>query len=178
MQYDGPKYPKRKGSKPADLGPRPDGSLKGCDFVKPNCFSTSVLDEDELAELSVGYLIPPFEYTKSQSEAMQDLVSVIKAYIPGQNKIDGGGFKIITQTDNYLYIQFQSLKYGYIDDVEFSLKDDRVNMRSSSRLGYLDFGVNAKRLNFISEKLGLLDGWKTSQITASTHPGYFEKNIR
>ena len=36
---------------------------------------------------------------------------------------------------------------GYVDDVEFALADGVANMRTSSRLGYLDLGVNAKRFN-------------------------------
>ena len=40
--------------------------------------------------------------------------------IPLQEGIDGGGFKIITSEPGYLYIQFESLQSGFIDDVEFS----------------------------------------------------------
>jgi len=50
-----------------------------------------------------------------------------------------------------------------------------VQVRSSSRLGYLDFGVNASRLNEISAKLRA-QGWKAPEITAKTHPDYFAQN--
>lgn len=44
----------------------------------------------------------------------------------------------------YLYVQFESRRRGYIDDMEFSLANGVAHVRTSSRLGYLDMGVNAK----------------------------------
>ena len=51
-------------------------------------------------------------------------------------------------------------------------------VRSSSRLGYLDFQVNAKRLNYIAEKLRAAapERFQASDITSKTHPEYFEAN--
>lgn len=69
----------------------------------------------------------------------------------GQRGIDGGGFKLVTESTSansaYVYVQFESMRKGYVDDVEFALADGVANMRTSSRLGYLDLGVNAKRFN-------------------------------
>ena len=50
-----------------------------------------------------------------------------------------------------------------------------VQVRSSSRVGQLDFGVNAKRLNWISERLRA-KGWNAPTISRKTHPGYFQSN--
>ena len=56
-----------------------------------------------------------------------------------------------------MYVQFESLKNGYIDDLELAaipeIGGGAVQVRSSSRVGYLDFGVNAKRLNYIAQQL-------------------------
>ena len=52
----------------------------------------------------------------------------------------------------YLYVQFESRRRGYIDDVEFLLADGTMQLRTSSRLGYLDLGVNAKVRLYISGK--------------------------
>ena len=52
----------------------------------------------------------------------------------------------------YLYVQFESRRRGYIDDVEFLLADGTMQLRTSSRLGYLDLGVNAKVSLYISGK--------------------------
>ena len=62
-------------------------------------------------------------------------------------------------------------------DVEFAVAGDEVQVRSSSRLGYLDFGVNAKRLNWIAGDLRK-KGWRAEQITKATHPDYFAENTR
>ena len=77
---------------------------------------------------------------------MDELLEIIQAYPPGQARIDKGGFSIITARDDYLYVQFESLKIGFIYDVEFAVTDGEVQVRSSSRIGFLDLGVNAKLL--------------------------------
>ena len=105
---------------------------------------------------------------------MGELLETIKAYPPGQNGIDKGGFSIITASADYLYVQFESLKWGFIDDVEFAVTDGEVQVRSSSRLGFLDLGVNAKRLNWISAELRA-KGWTAPAITEEDYPEYFAK---
>ena len=44
-----------------------------------------------------------------------------------------------------------------------------AEVRSASRLGYLDLGVNARRLNKISSKLRDL-GWQAPKITGEDFP--------
>ena len=83
---------------------------------------------------------------------------------------------MVKETDNYLYVQFESLKKGYIDDVEFAVdaKTSAVQVRSASRVGKLDYFVNAKRLNLISERLRA-KGWNAPAITQKSHPEYFRQ---
>jgi hypothetical protein len=50
------------------------------------------------------------------------------------------------------------------------------NVRTSSRLGYLDMGVNAKRLNWFAERLGSTPGWKTRPLLKKGHEEYFSLN--
>jgi len=105
-------------------------------------------------------------------------VETIRAYPPGQGRIDKGGFKVITATDTYLYVQFESLKLGFIDDVEFAITStdttNSVQVRSSSRIGFLDLGVNGKRLNWISNELRSNKGWIVApKITEEEYPDYF-----
>ena len=116
-----------------------------CTFiVAPNCFcSTDSVDDS--AETS----IPPFKWPtneKSREAAFQQLFEVLNAYQPGQSNIDGGGFEIVTYDPRagYIYVQFESLKNGYVDDFEFAFVEDSsdsnaVQVRSSSRLGYVSF---------------------------------------
>ena len=67
----------------------------------------------------------------------------------------------------------RSLKKGYIDDVEFAVRDGLVEVRSGSRVGQTDLGVNARRLNYIAEELRS-KGWTIAEITPKTHRDYFE----
>ena len=151
---------KYSGTQPA-LGVQANDKLATCDYA-PNCFSTT---GDE------SHLLPLWK-AKAGSNAMAELLEVVKAYPPFQARIDGGGFSIITASADYVYIQFESLKNGFIDDVEFFVKDGKVQVRSSSRTGFLDLGVNAKRLNWISARLRD-KGWTAPAITKDEYPEYF-----
>jgi uncharacterized protein (DUF1499 family) len=175
--------------------------LKSCKDA-PNCFSSSIpLDDDP------DHSIPPWVYPKDKSltMAMEDIYKVIQNYPPGQSNIDGGGFdiKAYDPQKGYLYVQFESLKNGYIDDFEAAYIDtttknrdddddnvdvnqgkiDRhihnsIQIRSSSRVGYLDYGVNAKRINYIVRELQRPPyGWTNlHEITESTHRRYYIEN--
>lgn len=182
--------PKQRGPRPNDLGLRTrvlnvdgdtvDNALKICSPA-PNCFTTT---GDATVPGDSEHLIAPWRPPKGTSAdaTMRELEEVLKGYTPGVAGIDGGGFKIITADGNYCYAQFESLRQGYIDDVEFALapaaeagSGPAVQVRSSSRLGYLDFGVNAARLNAISKELRAR-GWTAAEITPKTHPQYFASN--
>ena len=54
------------------------------------------------------------ETDKDEEEAMEELVAVVKKF---------KGAKIIKQTDNYLYAEFER-ELGFVDDVEFLIKTD------------------------------------------------------
>jgi len=183
LKYKSPRTP---GPKPTDLGPRKGYALKPCIDGKPHCFSTSPeeFEDNDLFNTDSGqaaeWLVTPFTYTKSLADAFEDLKGAIAIYPPGQRGIDGGGFKLITETATtngaYLYVQFESLRKGYVDDMEFALSNGILNIRTSSRLGYLDLGVNAKRFNWFAQRLGQLNGWKTTPILSQAHEEYFALN--
>jgi uncharacterized protein (DUF1499 family) len=179
--------PKQRGPMPNDLGVAKrtsislDGDsteydgLKGC-RPAPNCFSSSLPVEDD-PNHSIPAWVWPKELDKEQ--AFQNLNQVLLAYPPGQSGVDGGGFEIKTfdPKGGYIYVQFQALKNGYIDDVEFATVggDRTVQVRSSSRIGYLDFGVNAKRINCITKSLRS-KGWDAVGVDFETHKGYSVEN--
>jgi len=63
--------------------------------------------------------------------------------------------KIVERTgDDYLYAVFTTPLFGFCDDVEFfvAADDGVVHVRSQSRLGYGDGGVNRKRVEAIRRK--------------------------
>jgi uncharacterized protein (DUF1499 family) len=156
------------------------GILKECDNY-PHCFSTTYT---EGIDTGIHDLQPWSFSGKDPATAFKEVVETVEAYPPGQNGIDGGGWKIDRQEPTYLYVMYESLKRGHRDDVEFAIKpgtdasakEGQLLIRSSSRLGNWDYGVNAARLNRIAEDLAKKGGWQTSQITAKSHPRYWSQN--
>jgi uncharacterized protein (DUF1499 family) len=126
--------------------------------------------------------IPSWQWPEKldQTQAFADLNEVLKSYPPGQNGVDGGGFSIQKVADGYIYVVYEALKNGYHDDVEFAYIAEQqvpqsIQVRSSSRVGYLDYGVNAKRLNWIAKELRSR-GWDAIGVDYKTHQGYVMEN--
>ncbi len=63
--------------------------------------------------------------------------------------------KVVKSEPNYLYAEFTSKLMGYVDDTEFYLDEKAgvIQVRSASRLGRSDFGVNRGRIEAIRAKL-------------------------
>jgi uncharacterized protein (DUF1499 family) len=61
---------------------------------------------------------------------------------------------IVQEAGDYLYAEFKSKLMGFVDDVEFYV--DRaanvVQVRSASRVGRSDLGVNRQRIDAIREQ--------------------------
>jgi len=157
----GLKFP---GTMPSDLGVRGDGSLKTCPSTS-NCWSTSAGDASHQSQ--------PFSFSKPTSEAADDLLEVLNSYpkdgqqIDEKTLVDGGGWRMIKNDGGYFQLEFESKKFGFVDDVEFSVQDGTVQYRSASRQGDSDFGVNAYRLNYIAEGLKK-KGWSTPGFPLTT----------
>lgn len=179
--------PKRRGPKPKDLGLANRMNLEGDEYVglkecgaAPNCFSSTMSVEVD-SDHSIPAWTWPKDFGDDKEKAFQDLKQVIEAYEPGQNGVDAGGFEIQTfdAAKGYMYTQFEALKHGYIDDVEFVYTTDggdrAVQVRSSSRVGYLDYNVNAKRLNYIAAALRS-KGWAAVGVDFDKHRGYVLEN--
>ena len=56
--------------------------------------------------------------------------------------------KIISETSDYLHAECTSAVFGFVDDLELHLRtaEKVVAVRSASRLGYSDLGVNRRRI--------------------------------
>ena len=61
----------------------------------------------------------------------------------------GGSIK--SESSNYLAATFTSRLFRFIDDVEIRIDPDlgQIHIRSASRTGHGDWGVNAKRVDLI-----------------------------
>ena len=130
------------GKQPTNLGVH-DGKLASCPNT-PNCVSSQSPNAE--------HGIEPLTYTSTTAEA----IAALKAVIQDMKKT-----KIITENKNYLYAQFTSALMGFVDDVEFYLDEAAkvIHVRSASRLGQSDLGVNRKRIETIRAKLLELKGW-------------------
>jgi uncharacterized protein (DUF1499 family) len=123
------------GDRPNNLGVK-NGSLGTCP-ASPNCVSSQSSDpEHQIAALT---------YQSTPAEAIAQLKATIEA---SENA------KIITADDNYLYAEFTSKLMGFVDDVEFYVDPEAkiIQVRSASRLGESDLGVNRQRIEAIRTK--------------------------
>jgi uncharacterized protein (DUF1499 family) len=62
--------------------------------------------------------------------------------------------KIITQNHEYWHVEFTTLLLRFIDDVEIYFEESKavIHVRSASRLGYWDLGVNRRRVERIRSR--------------------------
>ena len=62
---------------------------------------------------------------------------------------------IVEKTDTYLHAAFKSRVFRFVDDLELLLDPATgiVAVRSASRTGYSDLGVNRRRVEALREKL-------------------------
>lgn len=63
------------------------------------------------------------------------------------------GGEVTRQDEEYLAAEFTSAVFGFVDDVEFRKAEDAVHIRSASRVGESDAGVNAARVSDLREGL-------------------------
>ena len=103
----------------------------------PNCVSS--FSEDE------SHSVEPLTYQSNIEEASKKLISVIQSMKRSE---------IATAEKTYIHATFTSFLFRFVDDVEFSFEGDRkiIHVRSASRTGYYDFGVNRRRVEEIRRR--------------------------
>ncbi len=87
----------------------------------------------------------PIAYEASREEARERFVSIVRS-VPRA--------EVLTDSPDYIHAAFTSRFFHYVDDVEIYL-DDRAkvaHIRSSSRVGFYDFGANRRRVKEIRER--------------------------
>lgn len=111
---------------PGALGMR-DGRLRPCPDT-PNC----VVSEGERPSIA------PLTFTGDAADSWQAARSAVEA-LGGTVRTDDGG---------YLWATFTSRIFRFVDDLELRLDADggAIHMRSASRVGHSDLGVNSKRV--------------------------------
>jgi uncharacterized protein (DUF1499 family) len=110
-----------------------NGELKKCPS-SPNCVSSFEKDS--------SHSIEPLLYSTTKNEAAGKL----KSLVLGMKRTT-----LINKTDDYMHFEFRSKIFRFVDDVEFYFPDNKkiIHIRSASRTGYSDMGVNRKRIEKI-----------------------------
>ena len=67
--------------------------------------------------------------------------------------VEAMGGTITVNEPTYLAAEFTSKSFKFVDDLEFRLGDDAVQVRSASRVGYSDRGVNKARIEALRAAL-------------------------
>jgi len=103
----------------------------------PNCVLSQASDPK--------HQIHPIHYTSSVEIAKERLNQVILSMVDT---------RIITQNKVYWHVEFTTRWLRFIDDVEFYFPESEalIHLRSASRSGYWDLGVNRKRVEEIRSR--------------------------
>jgi len=115
------------GTRPDNLGVK-DGRFIACK-PSPNCVSSQADPADK------EHYIMPIAFGGTMHELRRAVESMERA-------------AVIREEGHYLHAEYTSKLMGFVDDVEF-LADPTsgvVHVRSASRLGRRDFGVNRARI--------------------------------
>jgi len=104
-------------------------SLKPCPD-KPNCVSSKADDEHAIA---------PFKLKQNQPVDQQRLLEVL-------NQLDNN--IAVIHDENHIQAEITSRVFGFVDDLDLiiNIEQQIIHVRSASRTGYYDFGVNRRRV--------------------------------
>ena len=107
-----------------------EGKLRPCPGT-PNCVCSEV-------GTTAGQKIAPFVFTGSPEQAEVRLKQVVSAL----------GGTIRHEEKGYVWSTFLVPVFGFTDDVEFRMdvQAGLIQVRSASRIGYSDLGVNRSRV--------------------------------
>ena len=101
---------------------------------KPNCVSSVATD--------ASHHVEPLRFTGSLENALDRLEIILR----GLPRVT-----VVAVEGGYLRAEFKSALLGFVDDVEFMADASAafIHVRSASRVGYSDLGVNRKRVEEI-----------------------------
>lgn len=124
------------GKPPPNLGIS-DARLAACPS-SPNCVSS---DADD-----ASHQVDPFALAVPAAEAWEGARELV-AQLPRT--------RIVTERADYLHAECASALLGFVDDLELHLRpaSGEIAVRSASRLGYSDLGVNRRRVEGLRRAL-------------------------
>lgn len=114
-----------------------NGKLSACP-ASPNCVSSDATDD--------GHWVAPLQLRVDAATGWQKLETAL---------MELPRITLVTRTDGYLHAEARSLIFRFVDDVEFHLRPEagEIAVRSASRVGYSDLGVNRRRVENLREAL-------------------------
>lgn len=124
--------------RPDNLGLR-DGRFACCRRT-PNCVSSQADPAD------LEHYVAPIAFPADASAAMAAARRALESM---------AGATVVRQERDYLYAEFRSRWLGFVDDVElaFDALAGVLHVRSASRLGRRDFGVNRARVEALRKAI-------------------------
>jgi uncharacterized protein (DUF1499 family) len=133
-----------RGKAPTDLGMK-EGKLK-----RPSRTPNSVTSQADLwpdHPQKAYSAIAPFKASGDGSAEMKKIAEALKA-MPRTT--------VIQQEPGYIYAQSTTAALKFTDDIEFAFDANKgiIDVRSASRLGRKDFGVNRARVESIRRAIG------------------------
>ena len=110
-----------------------NGQLSPCP-ESPNCVVSQNGDD--------AHSIAAIPYTGDRATAKETLLKVLSV-VPRT--------EVVEQTDNYIHTESTSRIFKFVDDAEFYFPEDKrvIEVRSASRVGESDLGVNRRRIEQI-----------------------------
>lgn len=103
----------------------------------PNCVSS--VDTDP------KHFIQPLQFVGKATEAHERLLKILNSL---------KRVRVVAFGEDFIQAEFVSAIFRFVDDVEFYL-DDRnkvIHVKSASRVGYSDLGVNRRRVENIQKR--------------------------
>ena len=118
-----------------------DGRLAPCP-ASPNCVCSQADDSE--------HWIAPLTVNGDVGGAMARLRTVV---------LETPRTVVTEETAVYLRVEFRSAIFRFVDDAEFWLEPEirRIHLRSCSRAGHSDLGVNRQRAEWIRRAFTLVD---------------------
>jgi len=103
----------------------------------PNCVSSLAGDKK--------HFIEPISYEGENAVAQHELLGVLNSF---------KRVRMVEIEEDYIHAEFVSSIFRFVDDVEFYFDEARklIQVKSASRTGYSDLGVNRRRIEEIRKK--------------------------
>lgn len=112
------------------------GQLQACTSTE-NCVISEVIN-------GKPNTIEPYAFEEEQGAFMAKLKTTVESL----------GGNVIKLNENYISATFTSGIFGFVDDLELRLTEDKLlHFRSASRVGRSDLGANKKRVEALKSML-------------------------